>query len=229
MSAVLRLVIFDCDGVLFRSAAANLAFYNEVLRRVGEPSLSPQGEHDCQALAANELFQRHYGERPELFARLRAEAGLVDYGPFYALMVPSPGLRPVLSRLRGKYKTAMATNRGKTAQEVLVRFGIADLFDRVVGAHDVARPKPFPDMLLRCANDLAIEPAHAIYIGDQASDAASARRAGMRFVAMGPMLRGIEAHTVENLDELESLLGDLDGDGATCASDQLVQSVDEFS
>jgi hypothetical protein len=51
----------------------------------------------------------------------------------------------------------------------------------------------------------------------------------MRFVAVGPMLRGIETHTVEGLDELESLLGSLDGDGATRASAQLVQAVDESS
>ena len=32
----LMLVIFDCDGVLFRSEQANVAFYNEVLRQVGQ-------------------------------------------------------------------------------------------------------------------------------------------------------------------------------------------------
>ena len=93
----------------------------------------------------------------------------------------------------------------------------------------MARPKPFPDMLLRCASELGVEPVNAVYVGDQASDAASARHAGMRFIAMGQMLRGIETHTVDSLDELEALLGSLDADGASFASDQLVQPVDESS
>ena len=207
---VLRLVIFDCDGVLFRSEAANLAFYNAVLHRVGQPPLSERGAVDCQALAAAQLFERHYGDEPGLVARLREEVHSVDYGSFYPLMHPRPRLRAVLQRLRGRYKTAMATNRGKTAREVLAHFGFADLFDLVVGVHDVSRPKPHPDMLLKCAGDLCVDPGNAVYVGDQPGDAASARAAGMHFVGMGPVLRDVERYTLEKLDQIEVVLRGLE-------------------
>ena len=95
-----RLVMFDCDGVLFTSDAANVAFYNEVLRLVGEPPLDDDGEVACHALASAQLFEKHYGDRPELLARIKETAHSLDYGPFYELMEPRTGLHEVLAKLR---------------------------------------------------------------------------------------------------------------------------------
>jgi len=200
-----RLVIFDCDGVLFHSEAANIAFYNEVRRAVGEPPLDDEGEAACHALASAALFQKQYGDRPELLARVRQAAQGIDYAPFYRLMTPAEGLHDVLARLKRRYRTAMATNRGKTVHGVLAHFDLEPLFDVAVGVFDVERPKPHPDMLLKCLEVLDVAADAAVYVGDQPSDAASAAAAGIRFVAMGPVTAGAP-HRIAALEELEPLL-----------------------
>lgn len=203
-----RLVIFDCDGVLFHSERANIAFYNAVLREIGEPPLAADAESAAHALASSDLYQKYFGDRPAVLARVREASRTLDYGPFYPLMKPHDRLREILARLRARYRTAMATNRGKTAHGVLRHFSLDDLFDLAVGALDVERPKPHPDMLLRCLEHFDMVGDSAVYVGDQTIDAASARAAGLRFIGIGPAAREAR-YGIERLDELESLLASL--------------------
>src|SRR5512141_1429546 len=110
----IRLVIFDCDGVLFDSEPANLAFYREVLRLADAPPVPESAEAAYHSLASSQLFEKLFGDRPELLARVQRIARATDYAPFFPLMQPKPRLRETLAALRHRYATAMATNRGQT-------------------------------------------------------------------------------------------------------------------
>ncbi len=204
----IRLVIFDCDGVLFDSRDANIGFYNEVLHRCGQPPLEDKAELACHAMASTELFQKYFADRPEILAVIDEIARSTDYAPFYELMYPHPRLTEILRELRRRYATAMATNRGLTAKPVLERFAIDDLFDFAVGVLDVDRPKPQPDMLLKCLEHFAVEPDEAVYVGDQPVDESAADAAGMAFIGIGPDVDGADVH-IENLDELPTVLAEL--------------------
>lgn len=200
-----RAVIFDCDGVLFHSEAANIAFYNAVLERVSEPPLDDVAEVACHTLASAQLFEKYFAERPDTLARVREVAAAIDYTPFYPLMKPRDGLVEVLRALGRKYAVALATNRGKTVHGVLEYFELEPYFDVALGVLDVARPKPYPDLLLECARQLKTEPCQAVYVGDQCIDADAARGAGMRFVGIGTAVADAPM-TIDELTELESLL-----------------------
>lgn len=200
-----RLIIFDCDGVLFSSEAANLAFYDAVLRRAGQQPIPPSAEAACHALASAQLFERMFADRPEVLTRVRLAAQEVDYGPFYDLMTPRPGLRETLSTLAVGYRLAMATNRGKTATGVIDRFDLHAHIELTVGVLDVARPKPHPDMLERCLEHFGVDAHEAVYVGDQEIDAAAARAGGLNFVAMGDAVASAR-HRIEALEELADLV-----------------------
>ena len=204
-----KLVIFDCDGVLFESEPANVAFYNAVLERAGEPPLVTDGEVACHALSSAQLFENLYGDRPKVLEQIREIAQSIDYGPFYPLMRPRPDLRETLERLRRRSRTALATNRGKTVGGVIEYFGIQDLFDLAIGVLDVERPQPHPDLLLACLEHFAMPAAAAVYVGDQPIDAASAAAAGIRFVGIGAAVE--EARfSITDLRELDALFGGWD-------------------
>ncbi|MBI5505451.1 MAG: HAD-IA family hydrolase [Deltaproteobacteria bacterium] len=204
----IRLVVMDCDGVLFDSEDANIAFYNEVLRRCGEPPMLGAEQVACHALASAQLFVKYYGDRPELLARMQATAKELDYGPFYRLMSPKPLLRSVLAELRSGYAMAMATNRGQTTHGVLGHFQLETYFDLAVGVLDVPRPKPHPDMLLHCLEHFSLRADEAIFVGDQATDAECAQAAGLRFVGIGPVA-AVSPLRVAELAELPALLARL--------------------
>jgi HAD superfamily hydrolase (TIGR01509 family) len=206
----IRLVIFDCDGVMFVSERANIAFYNEVLRRAGEPALTETAEIACHALSSAQLFEKYYGHETELLAKIREIAGSIDYDPFFPLMEPRPELRSVLAKLGESYSVAMATNRSKTVQGVLDRFDLGRYFHYAIGVLDVGRPKPHPDMLLKCAEHFSVAPHEAVYVGDQHTDAQAAEAARMPFVGIGPA--GAQSrHSIDSLEELPALVEAIGG------------------
>jgi beta-phosphoglucomutase family hydrolase len=57
-------------------------------------------------------------------------------------------------------------------------------FDAVVGAADVPRGKPYPDVFLKAAESVGVAPEHCIVFEDAPLGVEAARRAGMRCVVL---------------------------------------------
>ncbi len=177
-------IVFDCDGVLFESRAANLAYYNVVLAQFGEPPVtSDQTEraHLCHTAASPEVFRVLLGE--ERRAPALEAASQLDFRRFIPEMTPEPGLIESLRELAAHYPLAVATNRGGGMREILAHFALDDYFRAVVTSRDVPRPKPYPDMLLEAARQLQLAPANLLFVGDSELDQSAAAAAGMRFAA----------------------------------------------
>ncbi len=190
--------------MLFDSWRANVAFYNAVLAELGRPPLDAAGERQAHVLSSPQLFATLFGEDAVLVERATALARDSDYGPFYQWMQPAPGLHALLAELKRTYRLAMATNRGVTAGRVVRHFGLEALFELTVGIHDVARPKPSPDMIDKCVAHFGIAPDEAVYVGDTQSDREAAHAAGTHFVAVG---EHVEAPLrIRELAELPALL-----------------------
>jgi phosphoglycolate phosphatase len=179
---VRRAIIYDCDGVLIDSRESNQAFYNHILGRFGLPPLTAaqlEVVHVSTARGAIDfLFQGHP-------ARDEAQAyqQTINNDPFLPLIRLEPHIREVLIRLRSRYLTAIATNRGKSLPLVLQNLGLEDLFDLTVSAYDVTRPKPHPECLATILTHFRLEPEAALYIGDAALDMEVAAAAGVPFAA----------------------------------------------
>jgi HAD superfamily hydrolase (TIGR01509 family) len=177
-------IVFDCDGVLFESRAANLAYYNAILVAFGEPPVDPADSERsglCHTAASPDVFRVLLGDE-------RADAALeaarqLDYRRFIPAMLPEPGMTAALAGLSRALPLAVATNRGTSMHEILAHFDLTGFFQAVVTSRDVPRPKPFPDMLLEAARRLALEPARLLFVGDSELDRAAAAAAGMRFAA----------------------------------------------
>ncbi|MEU4565117.1 HAD-IA family hydrolase [Micromonospora sp. NPDC023956] len=175
-----RAVVLDLDGVLVDSlAVARTAFalaYREV---VGEGEV-PVDEY-C----------RHPGRYlPEVLRLMGLPAAMAE--PFVResnrlahLVTPVPGGPELLRELRGHgIGLAVATGRsGERARLVLDRVGLLPLVDHVVGADEVPRPKPAPDIVRRALALLDVPPGRALMVGDAPADLASARSAGVVAVA----------------------------------------------
>jgi HAD superfamily hydrolase (TIGR01509 family) len=178
-------VILDCDGVLFDSTPANVAFYTAVLNTLGEPPLIPEVEERIHVFSSEQLFEELFGGNLERRAEASRVAASIDYQPFFSLMQPVESLHEILRNLRASYRLAMATNRGRTIPDLLREFSLEAAFDTVVGIQDVPRPKPHPDMLIECARRLELPPEVAVYVGDTNGDRDAAAAAGMSFIGVG--------------------------------------------
>jgi HAD superfamily hydrolase (TIGR01509 family) len=177
-------IVFDCDGVLFESRAANLAYYNAILEAFGEEPVAPDDRdraHLCHTAASPEVFRRLLGEERS-FAAMEMARDL-DYRRFIPEMRPEPEMATTVAALAQRFPLAVATNRGGSMHEILEHFGLAGYFRAVVTSRDVPRPKPYPDMLFEAARQLALAPAQLLFIGDSELDQVAAAAAGIRFAA----------------------------------------------
>jgi phosphoglycolate phosphatase len=179
---VLKLVGFDCDGVLFDSREANIAFYNDILARFGLPPMASVAVDYVHSHTFRESLEYLFRESPVLEEVLDF-CRTIDYQRFIPMMVEAPHLREFLGFLRPRFYTALATNRTTTTQAVLHYHRLADQFDLVISALDVTRPKPHPESLWRILEHFSLTPEEVIYIGDSTVDEEFAQNAGVPLVA----------------------------------------------
>jgi HAD superfamily hydrolase (TIGR01509 family) len=197
-------VVFDCDGVLFDTEAANRAYYNHILKHFGKPAMTAEQFAYAHQHTLKEALTHLFGDA-ESIAAVQAYRQTMDYSRFLKLLKIEPHLRPLLSKIRPRLKTAIATNRSDTMNRLLAEFDLSEHFDLVVTAFDIPRPKPHPDVLLKILSHFNIVPHQALYIGDSQVDAEAAAAAQIPFVAYrNPKLPA--PYHIENLKDLEALL-----------------------
>jgi len=202
---MLKLVIFDCDGVLFDSREANRAYYNTLLQQfdcppLGEEEVDYVHSHNVTDSVAH-IFRNHDRVRQELIDRYRTE---LDYTPFLQHMIMEPDLMEFLHLIKPRYHTAISTNRTTTMPMLLDIFKLRPWFEQVVTALDTPKPKPSPDALHIILDNFKVNIAETIYIGDSVVDLEHTQSMGIKMIAFkNPKLQA-EYH-VENFMEVLQL------------------------
>ena len=92
-----------------------------------------------------------------------------------------PGIDVALRRLRAAGARLAVGTTDATGQAVrgLRALGMAELFDAILGADGVTRPKPHPEMVHRLCETVGVAPAEAVVVGDAVADVQMGREAGV--------------------------------------------------
>lgn len=176
-------VIFDCDGVLIDSRAANAEYYNRVLAAFGLPPLTDEQEAYTFMATAEQALK--YIVPPPLHPRLPEVCRTAaDYSrDILPLIRLVDGLLDFLEFLREcGVRRAVHTNRAGGMAAVLERFELNDWFDPVVTVEIVA-PKPAPDGIFYVQNQWGAPTDELLFIGDSDNDARTAAAGGVSFAA----------------------------------------------
>ena len=112
--------------------------------------------------------------------------------------------KEVLKTIREKkIKIGLVTNTTKIRTMNELKFHkIRNLFDAVVTADDVEKPKPYPDPILKACEKLNVMPDEVMYIGDTKYDYKAGKSAGAFVV-------GFNTHgdlMISNLNDILQLL-----------------------
>jgi HAD superfamily hydrolase (TIGR01549 family) len=181
-----RLLIFDCDGVLFNSSESNVAFFNHCLELAGHGPLGPDLVAKATFMSVGQLLEELFsvrGERERVFEISQS----VRFELFFDAMQPLFDFDFVLPILERRYHLAVASNRSASLEKVFTHFRLGRYFSFSVSALD-APPKPAPEMLLRCCRRFDVPPARAVFLGDSKADLAAALNAGTGFIGIGDHL-----------------------------------------
>jgi HAD superfamily hydrolase (TIGR01509 family) len=199
------LIIYDCDGVLIDSREANRAFYNDILAHFGLPRLTEEQLDFVQVSTSRQAVDLLFKGTP--FKEMAQAYQLtLDNERYLSRLRLEPHVHEVLAALRPGFRTAVATNRGRSLGPIFKHFHLDGLFDFIVSSYDVSLPKPHPECLLKVLDHFQAPPRAALYIGDAEVDRLVAQRAGVDFAAYkNPGLAAV-CHLADHLDLL-GLLG----------------------
>jgi HAD superfamily hydrolase (TIGR01549 family) len=200
----IKVVAFDCDGVMFDTVESNKAYYNQILAHFNLPAMTSEQFEYTHMHTVDEALEHLFKDSVDL-ETINAYRRKMNYLPILRQMRMEPDLESVLAQLKPDYKTAIATNRSDTMQWVMDEFGLGEFFDLVVTALDVAHPKPHPDQLFKILNHFNLLPSNMLYIGDSVLDEAAAKAAGVLFVAFNKPKLAADYH-ISHMRELQDIL-----------------------
>ena len=201
----IRVVAFDCDGVMFDTEGTNRAYYNNILDQFHLPPMTEAQFRYVHMSTVDQALVHLFQDRVAMPDVLTATQAF-DYTSLIPHMNIEPSLIQVLESLQPHCQRAIATNRANTMEAVLAFYELNPLFELVVTSLDVEHPKPAPDQLYKVMNHFDVAAHEILYIGDATTDQRAAQAAGVPFVAFrNPELKA-DLH-MSHLHEILTLLG----------------------
>jgi phosphoglycolate phosphatase-like HAD superfamily hydrolase len=181
---MLKLVVFDCDGVMFSSRESNRIYYNHLLAAFDCPPMDAEELEYVHIHNVNNsvdhIFRNHAQVDP---AKVNAYRLSLDYSPYLRAMAMEPDLLDFLALIKPRCHTAISTNRTDTMESILDVFALRPWFDMVVTAVTAPRPKPAPDGLWMILERFRVQPEETIYIGDSVIDQEHCAGVGVDLIA----------------------------------------------
>lgn len=186
-------IIFDCDGTLVHSMPAHFVAWCEALAYYGAANVFQEdvfyamGGRPTKDIVVE--LNSEYGLKldPEAVAMKKREAFLSHLDS----LEPVDEVVEFARAHRGRVPMGIATGGTRLViEKTLQAVGISDLFDEVVSADDVQAGKPDPEVFVKAAALLGVEPGRCLALEDAPSGIMAAQRAGMQVVAV-PSILGV--------------------------------------
>lgn len=213
----IKACIFDLDGVIVDTAVYHFKAWKRLADELGVN------------------FTEHDNERLKGVSRARSleiilELGNVTKTPqeqealatkknnWYVEMInrmtPAeilPGAKEFLEACRtAGIKTALGS-ASKNSSTILNKIGLSNLFDTIVDGNHVSKAKPDPEVFLKGAEALGVNPADCVVFEDAIAGVEAAKNGGMKVVGIGSpetlkeadmVVSGLDKITVEELNKL---------------------------
>ncbi|MFA6295995.1 MAG: HAD family phosphatase [Patescibacteria group bacterium] len=181
-------IIFDMNGVIINDEAIHeLAFkevckkYNIILTSQGYKDLC-MGKTDEQGFI--EIIKKYKLDNVKI-------SNLVEQkSTKYLELIPKniksyPGVIDLIKKLHKKFILALASSSSRQEIEMVLNyFKIKKLFKIIISADDISKSKPDPEPYLLTTKKINQKPENCLVIEDSKSGIMSAKRAGMKCIAI---------------------------------------------
>lgn len=208
-------VIFDMDGVIFDTERMSSRFWQKTMAKYGyeindEIYTEIMGrDREGIVRALEEIYKN-----PEIDFKSIAEEKTdamveeLDKNPIPKLL----GIDEILIYLKeNNYKLAVATSTRKIrAEKRLKKEGLYDYFDAFMYGDDVVRSKPNPEIFLRAAKMLDLDPKNCLILEDSPSGIEAAYSGGFPCINVVDMKKPTEKMKSETIAICDNLLEVID-------------------
>jgi HAD superfamily hydrolase (TIGR01509 family) len=181
-------VLFDMDGVLVDSEAfickAAILMFNEI-----DVKATPEDFQPFLGMGENKYLGgvAHKHKKEIDIDKVKARTYEIYETLVRGNLYPLPGAHEFISLCRKKaFKLALATSADRVKMVVsLKEIGLAEgTFHSIVTGLDVENKKPFPDIYIKAARNIGLEPHECLVVEDAISGIKAAKAAGCRCLAV---------------------------------------------
>jgi beta-phosphoglucomutase len=185
-------VVFDLDGVICHTDHYHYLGWKSVADDLGVPFDETVNNRlrGVSRMESLEIMLEPYEGEPLSDARKLALATIKNdrYRVMLGDMSPAdldPSVRATLDDLRARGLKLAIGSSSKNAKYILERIGLGDYFDAISDGTNISRSKPDPEVFLKAAEYLGIDPPKCVVVEDAVAGIDAGHAAGMYTVSIG--------------------------------------------
>lgn len=198
-----KALIFDVDGTLVHNMPVHNQIWLNFLAGLGIQIEANEFQHKTAGKTSPEVVRlmlgnhltdaeaRQYGEQKEILYRSTYQPQAVPGLHAFLAQAHQAGLPMAIASAGGPLNIGL----------VLDGLGIRPYFQAIVSGEDVQHGKPAPDLFLKAAERLGVDPADCLVFEDAWFGVEAAHRAGMRVILLTTT---IDPQTVEEQHGVET-------------------------
>jgi len=181
-------IIFDMDGVLVDSSPFHLRKWMGFLRRHGIPFNEHELPNIVLGPANDVIFRRFLGDHltREQVSELSEELDAI----FRQEIGPNPPTLPGVRRLieechaQGIVMAVASAAIASNVKFLITALGLREYFREMLAVDATSNPKPHPEIYLKVAEKLGVDPFACAVFEDSFVGVEAAKRAGMKCIAI---------------------------------------------
>ena len=206
---MIKAVVFDKDGVLVDTEELIADAIKTLINKYSSIPFDLNDGRNLRGSSAKATFEFLV---KKYFLPFTLEEALEKYQEEYEIEIVRKdnlimdGVVEFLEDLRNNnilYGIGTNSIRARTAISMK---GLESYFEVVVTADDIKNPKPAPDVFLKVAEMLGVDPHECVVIGDTNNDSVAARSANMKFIyrdhGLGLVIDPEPDHSINSMREI---------------------------
>ncbi|SFC08334.1 haloacid dehalogenase superfamily, subfamily IA, variant 3 with third motif having DD or ED/beta-phosphoglucomutase family hydrolase [Parapedobacter composti] len=206
-------VIFDMDGVIAHTNPYHTEAFKQFFDKYRVPYTEQEFEEHMYG-KHNSYIMSHFFKRPvrgDELKRLEDEKEGLFREIYKAQIKPIDGFLEFLASLKAAgFRTGVATSAPRANLDLIMDgLGFRTQMASVLSSEDVQAHKPDPEIYLKSAQNLGVDPTHCVVFEDSHSGVTAAIRAGTKVVGV------LTSHTREQLPPCHDYVYDYRGVDAT--------------
>jgi beta-phosphoglucomutase len=188
---VIKGCIFDLDGVIVDTAHYHYLAWKRLANELGHDLTEKENEllKGVSRMRSLDIILEQAGvslnqEHKEILAAKKN----VWFNDYVQQMQPDeifPGVKSLIREMRSHGIKVGLASSSRNAKTVIRRLKIQEEFDAIVDGTMITHTKPDPEIFLKTAKQMGVDPAHTIVFEDAEAGVAAARAAGMKCIGIG--------------------------------------------
>ena len=186
-----RGIIFDLDGVICSTDHYHYLAWKALADRLGiyfDETINNRLRGVSRMASLDIVLERYGGTLSAEEKLAAAEEKNNTYRELLKQMSPadlSPEVKDTLDKLRAKGLLLGIGSSSKNTKFILSQIGLGDFFDKISDGTNITRSKPDPEVFLKAAEFLGLEPKDCLVVEDAKAGVQAALAAGMDAAAIG--------------------------------------------